>query len=393
MPLESVLASTGLPGADSEANWLLSRAFLQEGRLADATAALARAGSYREDHPLTAEPSPYVGQARCATCHPEITKTHLASRHARTFHHGPQLLELPVPDGALADPDDPKATHTFERDGGRIEVTTRTADHVWRTIVEYAFGVRGHYMTMIGRDDERGYRALRLSSYPTATGTSWDRTSGDVPDSDSAENVRGEPIHVRDGVVRCLYCHVTRSRDFRDPPADEGAGPTGADSGIGCERCHGPGANHIAAIKAKFPDPAIVNAGSASAALITTQCADCHIVGTPAMISEAPEDPRFVRSTGFTLTLSRCYTESDGGMSCLTCHDPHRHAQEPKAFYDAKCLTCHSAAHAPATGVSGKVCPVNPANNCVQCHMPKLPVPALHTSLTDHFIRVRERSK
>ena len=50
-------------GADPEASWLLSRAALQEGAIAEASAALQAAGSYRADHPLESEPSPYVGEA------------------------------------------------------------------------------------------------------------------------------------------------------------------------------------------------------------------------------------------------------------------------------------------------------------------------------------------
>jgi len=391
-PLESVFASTGPSGVDPEANWLLSRADLQEGLFADASAALARAGSYRSEHPLIAEPSPYVGAARCAECHPEINRTHLRSRHSRTFHHGPELLELPFPDHPLADPDDPTVTHTFTRDQGRIEVKTRAGDDIFNTVVEYAFGIRGRYITMIGRDDKRKYRALRLSSYETAAGTIWGRTAGDVPNPDLGENIRGEPIQVRDGLVRCLYCHVTQSREFRDPRPEAGVGPEAADSGIGCERCHGPGANHLAAIKAEFPETAIVNVGAESAATITAQCADCHIVGPPSQIRRAPDDPHFVRSPGITLTFSRCYSESNGGMSCLTCHDPHRDDLGPAAFYEAKCLACHSRQEGQEARIARKVCPVNPAKDCLDCHMPKVPVPALHTSLTDHYIRVITRN-
>jgi tetratricopeptide (TPR) repeat protein len=391
--LEAVIASSGLRGSDAEADWLLSRAFLQEGRFKDARAALERAAAYRDDHPLTAEPAPYVGSARCAACHAEINRTHERSRHARTFHQGQALLDLPFPDHPLADPDDPKVTHTFRRDQGRIEVKTQTADHVLTTVVEYAFGVSGHYVTMIGRDEERQFRALRLSSFPTAAGTSWGRTSGDVPDTGGAKEVRGAPIHVRDGVVRCLYCHVTRFRDFRDPPPEEGVGPTAAEPGIGCERCHGPGANHLAAVKGDLPDLAIVNAGTTTAAMITEHCADCHAVDPKRVISRAPEDPRYVRSTAVTLTFSRCYTESEGGLSCLTCHNPHGDDHAPAASFEAKCVACHSQQNAPKATVRGRPCPVNPATKCLDCHMPKIPVPALHTSLTDHYIRIRKAGK
>ena len=77
--------------ADPAASWLLSRAYLQNGQIADASAALKRSGTYRDENPLMPEPSPYTGASRCASCHPEETRTHARSRHARTLHRGPAL--------------------------------------------------------------------------------------------------------------------------------------------------------------------------------------------------------------------------------------------------------------------------------------------------------------
>src|SRR5262249_50743795 len=133
-------------------------------------------------------------------------------------------------------------------------------------------------------------------------------------------------------------------------------------------------------------------------------CSECHIVGSRAVIESAPEDPRYARSPGLTLTFSRCFKDSSGGMSCLTCHNPHREAEHSASFYEAKCLTCHSRPVAPAIPASGPAggrsdapatptgrrttCPVNPVKDCLGCHMPKVPMPDLHTHLTDHYIRV-----
>jgi tetratricopeptide (TPR) repeat protein len=405
VPLEAIFAGDGPGGGDSEANWLLSRAYLQEGRIADASAALDRAGSYRAEHPLEPEPGPYVGAARCAPCHRDETRAHMKSRHSRTFHHGRELLDLPIPDRPLPDPDDRTVTHTFEREGDRIEVETRSAQHAFKTIAEYAFGIRGGYMTMIGRDDERVYRALRLSSYHTPDGVAWGRTAGDVAESDSADKFRGQPIGIRDGVVRCLYCHVTRSRDFRDPPSESGTSPAAADPAIGCERCHGPGKNHVLAVEANLADTAIITTRGKGAAAINKLCSDCHVVGPPSLILSAPDDPSFIRSPGVTLTVSRCYTASDGALSCLTCHDPHFDADRSAAYSESKCLSCHRTEQSPAaTDLNqaarpidspprpAKVCPENAKNECLGCHMPKIKVDTLHMSLTDHYIRVR-RSK
>src|SRR5262249_14220335 len=159
--------------------------------------ALKRSGNYRHENPLAPEPSPYTGASRCAPCHAKETKTHDRSRHARTLHRGSALLDLPYPDKPLADPDNPKVTHTFKRDRERIQVETLVGNRIFDTLVEYAFGVRERYVTMIGRDEEKNYRALRLSSYHTAEGVAWGPTAGDVPDSDPSEKLRGKLIPVR----------------------------------------------------------------------------------------------------------------------------------------------------------------------------------------------------
>ena len=38
-------------------------------------------------------------------------------------------------------------------------------------------------------------------------------------------------------------------------------------------------------------------------------------------------------------------------------------------------------------------CPINATRNCVECHMPKVWYPEVHTRFTDHYIRVQIRSK
>jgi hypothetical protein len=401
--LESLAELTaGSPDkADHETNWLSSRAHLQAGSLTEAVAALSRSGSFRAENPLLPEPSPYLGEARCVPCHSEISKEHARSRHALTFHRGPELLSLPRPERTLVDPDDPRTTHSIESVKDRLEITTRRNGSAWTIVAEYAFGLRDRYFTLVGRDAQKKYRVSRLSYFHHAHESGWTPTFGSDPNLDPIEKMRGETIDVRDGVVRCLYCHVTQSRDFRDPPPESAAGPESADTGIGCERCHGPGGNHVAAMKLHFPDPAIVNAGRAGGDAINKQCADCHTTGVRSQIERAPDDPRYVRSTAVTFAASRCYTESAGSMSCLTCHGGHGERDRSPAFFESICLACHaepSPESAPAARkdarlnrsvlAPGRACTVNPREGCIGCHMPKIPVPTLRTSLTDHYIRV-----
>ena len=43
-----------------------------------------------------------------------------------------------------------------------------------------------------------------------------------------------------------------------------------------------------------------------------------------------------------------------------------------------------------SAGKKPTVCPVNATAKCLECHMPKVPMPTLHRDLTDHYIRVRD---
>ena len=111
---------------------------------------LAQSGTYRALHPLEAEPSPYVGEARCADCHREVFRTVVASRHARTFSRGDDLAALPLPEMPMTDRDDPKVSHSFRRVDGHVQLETRVQDKVLRAVVDYALGSSDRYLSMVG---------------------------------------------------------------------------------------------------------------------------------------------------------------------------------------------------------------------------------------------------
>jgi len=388
-----------LDGApDSEAAWLLSRAYLQDGDKTRALEELKQAGAYRALNPLEAEPGPYVGEARCEKCHSKIFRDSLVSRHARTYHRGTQLDLLPLPERPLPDPDDPGVTHTFHQREGVLREETRVGRDVFDAVIEYAFGTGDRYLTMVSRDARGGYHISRLSYYHTPEGKGWDRSTLDMthPTRAHPAEFQGETIGVRDGLAKCLYCHVTNPRTGHDS-----IGPEMADRAIGCERCHGPGGNHLVALQIGFPDSAIVNPAHASPQAVTSQqCNDCHIL-EKRVREDDPENPGWVRSQGIGWLRSRCNSESGGAFGCVTCHNPHQSARAAStADYEAKCLSCHSPTSRPAAHeVAGstarasarppfRTCPVNPSKGCIPCHMPRVRIESLHMELTDHYIRV-----
>ncbi len=381
---------------DPEACWLLSRCFLQQGTTTGSAISTA-ARTYREEHPLEPEPAPFVGEGRCRECHKTIFQAQHHSRHARTFFRKEQLAALRLPDRPVADPDDPAVTHDFDRDEGRLAVRTHVAEHVLRTIVDYAFGSGDRGLTLVGHDPEDRPFEVRLSRYADPVG--WDVTSGQPRGTDQAALYQGMRI-TADAVRRCLVCHTTSAHAIMT-----GTGPESADAAIGCERCHGPGGHHLKVADAHPDDLAIARPTLASAPAIVALCSQCHSPRDPEL-PMTPGAAESVRFQGTTFTWSRCYTESRYSLDCVNCHNPHRDVETTPARYEARCLECHSGSRStpqPPKGddhravrsqsMRGSSCPVQPARGCIDCHMPKVTIPMAHAAFTDHNIRVHPEKR
>jgi cytochrome c553 len=365
-------------GPDPEASWLLSRALLQDGAIAEAMQSLRLAEN--SGQPQGPEPAPYVGAASCAECHAAIYRSQQESRHARTFRPAAQLQFLSLPDRPMADPVDSRVLHTFQRHGESIRVETRAGEHTFRAVIESAIGSGEPALTPLARDaDGRAYE-LRLTLY--AAGPAWDKSAGQPDNPEAPEGFLGRFLN-HDAVRRCLECHTTSSYVAQEQLET----PAKRDHGVSCERCHGPGGHHLLAVAADFPDLAISRPQVDQAESLVTMCGRCH---SPKGSPISSEDPAHIRFQASTLIHSLCYTRSGGAFQCVTCHNPHADAERSPSFYEAKCLACHGVATAGPAEQSKRVpCPVNPATNCLPCHMPVATNVLPHTSFTDHHIRVR----
>ncbi len=384
----TVLTSMPESANDPEIAWLLSRSDLQQGIPSpDQRVALARA--YRALHLVEPEPAPFVGEGRCALCHKQTYQTQHKSRHARTYLPPQQFSRVPFPATPIADPANPQVNHTFKTTGAGIKVDTTVGNHVYQTIVDYAFGSGDRGLTLVGHDSGGQSFEFRLSYYAKPIG--WDVTSGHPRDSDLPAAIYQGLAVSADEIRNCMDCHNTHPYAILT-----GKGPEASDRAIGCERCHGPGGNHLNAVAAKSADLAIARPSLATGAPVVGLCSECH---SPRHRSTklSPGSPDSVRFQGATFTWSRCYSESANALDCVTCHDPHRDVEKSAAWYESRCLECHSAAgtgkakaRAPtvAQRASNTFCPVQPKSGCIACHMPKRKTPMAHALFTDHFIRV-----
>jgi len=115
-------------------------------------------------------------------------------------------------------------------------------------------------------------------------------------------------------------------------------------------------------------------------------CGVCH--GRPPQdtdfqaIRDIQGAPNTVRFPSQRLVLSRCFNETEDGLRCTACHDPHSNVDLNRAASEKACLSCHTA----GTRKSAKICPVA-KQNCASCHMPKQRV-MVHSTFADHWIRV-----
>jgi hypothetical protein len=195
----------------------------------------------------------------------------------------------------------------------------------------------------------------------------------------------------RDGVAnfdrpiipRCLECHATYFQSL--PPPPNRYSKAGFVVGITCEKCHGPGREHVQRENPKFPgspDSAILNPAKFSRDRQIDLCSWCHAghgVALAGAFSYLPGEPidKYLKlpqpdpsakvdvhgSQVELLEKSLCFQSS--AMTCLTCHDVHTE-QHDLSVFSQRCLSCHK----PETPTFAK--PGHQAtSNCIDCHMPR----------------------
>lgn len=316
----------------------------------------------------------YAGVEKCAECHVEIAESYLKSDHAHTLRKItalPALLRsLPMEFADTTEQVKYRLERSFSEGISMDLVATKGAQSA-RLSLLWAFGAGRKGITFVGRAGQ-DYIQSRVSWYQRIQGL--DVTTGaEVRRVKDAHEALGDVLspQVREG---CFACHMTRNAELLPEKIDESV------SGVQCERCHGPGAEHIRFItEGKGSGIAIQNPGKLAAKEQLHFCGVCHRQASEEF-SKVILDKSTIRFPAQRLVLSRCYDESDGRLKCTTCHNPHENLPESMAAYDPKCLSCH-AGEKPI----GSPCPVS-RKDCVSCHMPREPL-MRHSDFADHWIR------
>ena len=322
----------------------------------------------------------FVGTTACATCHAQKAATQVTTAMARTARRAatsealrghPSLgFRLGTYSYAITT-DDRQSTYSVT-DGTRSESSPLT----------WAFGEGKVGQSFLFDRDGQLFES-RVTYFDSLRAL--DFTPGRaVPASspfDEAMARRVGNVEAR----RCFGCHTTASTT--EGVLDHGSGPI---PGVTCEACHGPGREHVEAIQGGRLEEgrrAIMDPRKLDPIELVDFCGACHATFWDIAL-EGSTGPIALRSQPYRLESSRCWGPGDVRLTCVACHDPHQPLVRDHPSYDRRCLSCHVSAGEPATRErSGRACKVA-TESCVTCHMPSYEVKEMHSSFTDHLIRV-----
>jgi len=210
----------------------------------------------------------------------------------------------------------------------------------------------------------------------------------------------------------CAVCHTSQLRNVKGG----GFEPDNLEfreTGINCEMCHGPSAQHVASMNTgeeykKGPlDPPIEFKKIDNRDFVTV-CAQCHMqsaIRTPGPHGELNysttgtffvrnpmipfgefsrrgfyKDGRFRQTTFIVEALERSKCFQEASVSCGTCHNPHTHDEATNRTAlkfsddpDQMCTGCHTKFQDKAKGAAhSRHASDSEASRCVSCHMPRI---------------------
>ena len=349
----------------------------------------------------------YVGDAACASCHQEIAKSFHAHpmgqsaewmKSVRSIEKYDETAKSSFTSSGFDFRIEKKGNEVVHRLSAKANNGDALPDYARSVDIAIGSGAQGRtYLTI-----EKGAVWQSPVSWYSKAGR-WDISP--IPDLDDGGR---RPV-----IPGCLYCHANNVAPipgainrYREPVFS-------GQVSIGCERCHGPGALHVAERNiGRAPegiDYSIVNPKHLSTDLKTDICRQCHLQGLSRITRREkdtfdyrpglpwdqfvstfvmrPELANNSKSVGQfeQMEMSKCFSGSKGALSCVSCHDPHV-KPEPKdsvQFYRGRCMTCHETkkcAAAPAERTAQ-------ADSCIACHMPtRGSSNVVHLSITDHQI-------
>lgn len=320
----------------------------------------------------------FVGDAECAKCHADIVSSQKASSMAQTVTRAADSEHLAK--HPLSYKLGPYA-YQASRNGQTATYSVTDGGSSFSSPLTWAFGIRMGQSYLF--EKKGGIFMAPLTYYPEVG--VWDFTV-DQPHSVPESMDKAIGRHLTDSEVQgCFNCHNTAST------TNDRFDPEHSIPGITCEACHGPGADHISAVKAGLAEQGttmILNPRHLNPVESVDFCGSCHRTWWDVTLTGAT-GLKSLRFPPYRIENSRCWGKGDARLTCVACHDPHRPLERDAASYDQRCLSCHvnAVGAKPTADHPGAACPVA-RKDCVSCHMPKARVEDIPVEFTDHQIRV-----
>jgi hypothetical protein len=351
----------------------------------------------------------YSGAASCAKCHADIQRHWAGARHSKMVQPANKSsVQGDFTRGTITLRNSPYALSA--RNGvyyiTESYLTGRPIEHR----IDYTLGNRRiqHYLTTLPDG-----RILVLPPSWDILRKQWFHNF-DIGDPDES----GE-LEVQLWNKNCYSCHVSQEEKNFDRDKIEYK-TAWLDFGVNCERCHGPGsqhvANHAASPKPAAPLRDIVVQTRLDPARDTMVCAQCHsfrdifVPGfnagddyydhfVPILEFDQPvdKDPAYwpdgrtrrFSTDAFGLWQSQCFLK--GGVTCVKCHvDAHDTSIEKspqlRPSDAAICTQCHTAI-GKAVSAHTHHAEKSAGSSCVECHMPRT-VLSIKAQIRDHSITV-----
>lgn len=227
---------------------------------------------------------------------------------------------------------------------------------------------------------------LAMVAYVSASAAEIPKDAAKTPDINQVEPAKiptprtmtlepGEPLTS----ATCLKCHETVKTGKVKP----------GHFNIECLSCHTvkPGGGLCAKGSVKFPeqkqclschkkDKKLINWSFAEHSKSGGQCVDCHEMHTSPLIKKTLPGAEKIQKDSVAcvkchqdvtsrLNMSSHHPVKEGGLSCISCHNPHDSNKTVLKSKSEQCLSCHQAVRGPMAFEHAPV-----VEDCMTCHTP-----------------------